>query len=71
MIAVALPMTIDNEELDTIVDGIRKVSSVVNILYDFYKGPELSPMMSKLVAEIRKVMDLGIFIGEVKKNTII
>ena len=51
--------------------GIRKVSDVVRILYDFYKGPELSPMMSKIVTEIREVMDMGIFTGEVKKNIIV
>lgn len=71
LVALALPMEINNLELDKIVMGIRKVSDVVRILYDFYKGPELSPMMSKIVTEIREVMDMGIFTGEVKKNIIV
>ena len=64
-------MIINNLELDKIVFGIRKVSEVVYILYDFYKGPELTPMLDKLIKEIREVMDQELFIGEVKKNTIV
>ena len=64
-------MNISNTELDKIVMGIRKVSDVVNIVYDFYNSPEESPMTGKIIAEIREVMDMGIFIGEVKKNTIV
>ena len=64
-------MEINNLELDKIVMGVRKVSDVVNILYNLYLGPELTPMMEKLIEEVREVMDLGIFTGEVKKNIIV
>jgi hypothetical protein len=67
---MALPMMINNKELYEIVSGVRKVSEVANILYDYYKGPELSPMMSKIVIEVMEVMDLRLFMGEVKKNLI-
>jgi hypothetical protein len=67
---MALKMMINNRDLNEIVGGVRKVSDVVNILYDFYKGPELSPMMSKIVMEVRDVMDLDLLTGEVKKNLI-
>ena len=63
LVSLALPMEIDNFELDSIVMGLRKVSEVVNILYDFYKGPEVTPAMGKLVREVRDVMNLGIKIG--------
>jgi hypothetical protein len=52
LIDMALPMMINNKQLNEIVSGVRKVSDVVNILYDFYKGPELSPMMSKIIKEV-------------------
>ena len=71
LVSIALPMEIDNFKLDAIVMGLRKVSEVANILYDFYKGPEVTPAMGKLVREVRQVMNLGILIGQVKENVII
>ena len=70
IIGEALPMEINNDELDEIVDGIRKASRVVEILYHFYKGPEDTPMMAKIVQDIRTAVDIATYIGEVKKNTI-
>ena len=63
LVSFALPMEIDNFQLDAIVMGLRKVSEVANILYDFYKGPEATPAMGKLVREVRDVMNLDIQIG--------
>ena len=70
MIAEALPMEIDNDGLDEIVTGVRKVSSVIEIIYQFYKGPEITPMMGKIVGEIRTAVEEATYIGELKKNTI-
>ena len=71
LVAVALPMEMSINEYDKIVMGIKKVSAVVNILYGFYKDPKRTPLLHKIVTEIRTVMDSGIFIGEVKKNLIV
>ena len=63
-------MNITLLEFDKTIMGIRKVSEVFDYLYKMYQGPEVTPMMAKLVAEVREVMDTAVFHGEVKRNLI-
>ena len=61
-------MNITLLEFDKTIMGIRKVSEVFDYLYKMYQGPEVTPMMAKLVTEVREVMDTAVFHGEVKRN---
>ena len=68
LISLVLPMNITLLEFDKTIMGIRKVSEVFDYLYKMYQGPEVTPMMAKLVTEVREVMETAVFHGEVKRN---
>ena len=70
LIGLVLPMNITLLEFDKTIMGIRKVSEVFDYLYKMYKGPEDTPMMAKLVTEVREVMDTAVFHGEVRRNLV-
>lgn len=70
LVGTILPEVINMEEVNSILDGVRKVSEVVDIVIGFYKGPEVTPMFHILLMEFKEVVDKEPFIGEIKKNWI-
>ena len=70
LIDFILPEVLDQNLFTDTIIGLKKVSTVIKILHELYKEEE-TPMIHKLVLEIREVLAKKLFMGEIYKNTIV